>query len=164
MSFHTRYFEYFQNLAQLHKQIKQSVRLDLSEYADGNVSKAEFPLMIIEPPEFKVGGPNDDQICDEITGAFTIIANRNARSLSVDAQNQLMDDMLAIVKDILARMRAEVREYVHDGTNNSIVQHFHVRDSNYVAFITTQTIGYRCEFMFRNFNNYPVDSSVWRDL
>lgn len=164
MSFHKAYYDYFENFATQHGGIAQSVRLDLGEYMDGNVSKVKFPLMIIEHPQFKVGGPSEDQLCDEIIGAFTLLENKASRTLDFDAQNLLLDNMLGVVKDILARMKQEAREYVHDGSNPSILHHFHVRDSEFVAFITSQTIGYRCEFLFRNFNNYPLNKSVWADL
>jgi len=163
MSFHNSYYSYFENLATQHKAINGFTRLDLNEYAEGLVSKVEFPLLILERPTFNVGGPDDGNVYDEVNCAFCILDKKSSRDLSFDGQNQLMDNMLAIARQILARMRYEAQHYSNDGTNNTVMQHFHVRDCDYLPFVTAQTIGYRVEFSFKNFQGYEADANAWND-
>ena len=158
----TDYKNYFASKAQSHKQIgngssEHFVLTSFDAFEKLKRNNLEWPVMVLEPPDISVNGPDESQILQKYVGACGVYLQCSDRNTSIAEAEVLIDESLTIIEDILAKMREDAQQ----APPHPLLSHFNVRESTMLLIEKPDFIGYRLEFEFSYAKDYEVNTNQW---
>ncbi len=158
----TQYRNYLSNLASSHKLLgngsnKHFTLTSFFAFEKSKRSNIEWPVMVAEPPDINVNGPDESQILQNCKAAFSIYMKCSDRNNTIEEAEVLIDQSLTIIEDIMAQMRVDAQQT----PPHPLLSQFNVRDSTMMLIEEPDYIGYRVQFEFNHAKKYEVNQAQW---
>lgn len=155
----TIYEQYFQQIVENYKLLKEFYHLDLFQFAtfEQNLRSAKFktPLLILESYNKDMFEGGKFNIHNSIKGALVILTNFNIRGLDAAKKTALLTDLELIIEQVMNRMLLDKQTNCHK-MKGLVISSISISPTELIA---SSFKGFRMEFTIENIYKPELDAN-----